>query len=77
MTELAPATSWASKYSWLAIRNPVDNLKHAKWPYVVAIPGGPMLYKTWFWFGKQFYYKIGYMSNGYPAFQPFGAGRGY
>ena len=70
-------SSWWSKYYWLAIRNPVDNLKHVTWPLSVATPGGPMLYKTWFLFGKQFYYKIGYMPHeGYPAFSA-GSGRGY
>jgi hypothetical protein len=66
--------SWLSKYYWLALRNPVDNLKHVKG---VATPGGPLLYKTWFWGKKQFYYKIGYLpSNGYPALSA-GTGRGY
>lgn len=69
-----PGTSWWSKYCWLALRNPVDNLKHVKG---VATPGGPLLYRTWFWFGKQFYYKVGYMPHeGYPACSA-GAGRGY
>lgn len=69
-----PGKTWWSQYVWLALRNPVDNLKHVKG---VAMPGGPLAYKTWFWFGKQFYYKIGYMPHeGYPAFSA-GSGRGY
>jgi hypothetical protein len=72
-----PGTTWWSKYYWLAIRNPVDNLKHVERPFVVATPGGPLAYKTWTWFGKQWYYKIGYMPHeGYPACSA-GAGRGY
>ena len=62
------------RYSYEALRNPVDNLKHVKG---VATPGGPLLYSTWYWRGKQFYYKIGYMPHeGYPACSA-GAGRGY
>lgn len=64
--------SWWDAYTWLAWRNPVDNFKHVKWtqaPYNLP-------YKTWMWRGKQYYYKVGWMSNTYAAMS-IGAGRGY
>lgn len=68
------AMTWWQRYRYLGWRNPVCNLKLVKG---VATPGGPLLYRTWYWRGKQFYYKIGYMPHeGYPACSA-GAGRGY
>lgn len=73
----ARGNTWWERYVWLALRNPVDNLKHAEWPFEVATPGGPLLYKTWFWGKRQFYYKIGYMPHqGFPALSV-GGGRGW
>lgn len=65
--------SWWGAYVWLAWRNPVDNLKHARW---TQRAGGPLAYKTWLWRGRQFYYKVGWMSDGYAAMS-IGGGRGY
>jgi hypothetical protein len=65
------ATYWA-RYRWLAWRNPVDNLKHLK----LAQAPGPLAYRTWIWRGRQYYYKVGWMSDTYPAMS-IGAGRGY
>lgn len=73
----AVGSTWWQRYVWLAWRNPVDNWKHVKWtqaPYNLS-------YKTWFWklpvLGlKQFYYKVGWMSNTYAAMS-LGTGRGY
>lgn len=72
-----PVQGFWHQYVWFALRNPVDNLKHAQWPFEVATPGGPLLYKTWFWGKRQFYYKIGYMPHqGFPALSA-GGGRGW
>lgn len=65
-------TRWG-QFVWTALRNPCNNLR-----FVVGVSGSgrPLLYKTWTMFGKEFYLKWGWMSDGYPAFSA-GAGRGY
>jgi hypothetical protein len=67
-----PRTRWQAFY-WSALRNPVNNLRFV--PGVSKI-GRPLLYKTWEWRGKEFYYKVGWMSDGYPALSA-GAGKGF
>jgi hypothetical protein len=67
-----PAGRWQT-FVWLALRNPVANLRHL--PFVSG-EGRPLFYRTWTSFGKLFYIKIGWMSDGYPALSA-GAGRGY
>lgn len=70
-----PQPSWSKWYTfyWLALRNPVANLRLVPG---VSGTGRPLFYRTWTWFGKLFYAKVGWMSNGLPACS-FGAGRGY
>lgn len=72
-----PAWSKGRTIVWLAFRNPVANLRYIKG---VSKTGRPLFYRTWFWtvgsWKKQFYIKLGWMSNGYPACSS-GAGRGY
>jgi hypothetical protein len=70
-----PAANWTRwhTFKWLALRNPVANLRHIPG---VSGTGRPLFYRTWTDFGKQFYVKVGWMSNGYPALSA-GAGRGY
>jgi hypothetical protein len=63
---------WNAFY-WSALRNPCNNLRFV--PGVSGV-GRPLLYRTWTMFGKQFYLKWGWMSDGYPAFSA-GAGRGF
>lgn len=68
----AVGDTWWQKYWWLAWRNPVDNFKHVKWtqaPYNIK-------YKTWVWRSKQYYYKVGWMSNTYAAMS-IGSGKGW
>ena len=69
-----PKGAWLEQYVWLAWRNPVNNLRLVPG---VSKPGRPLWYKTWFWKGKQYYYKFGWMPHeGYPACSA-GSGRGY
>jgi hypothetical protein len=70
-----PQPSWSKwrTIRWLAFRNPVANLRHVKG---VSAIGRPLFYRTWTEFGKLWYIKLGWMSNGYPACSA-GAGRGY
>jgi hypothetical protein len=63
---------WNSYY-WSALRNPCNNLRFVRG---VSGIGRPLLYRTWTMFGKQFYLKWGWMSDGYPAFSA-GAGKGF
>lgn len=65
----AVGDTWLKRYIWLAWRNPVANLRHV--PGVSKV-GRPLFYKTW----RGHYVKLGWMSNGYPAFSA-GSGRGY
>lgn len=65
--------SWLDKYNYLALRNPVANLRHV---WGVSKIGRPLFYRTWFSFTKQFYVKAGWMSDGYPALSA-GAGKGF
>jgi hypothetical protein len=67
-----PVTRWDA-FDWLALRNPVANLRHV--PGVSKV-GRPLYYRTWLVKGKQFYLKCGWMSDGYPALSA-GSGRGY
>jgi hypothetical protein len=69
----SPLAAGHNAFVWLALRNPVANLRHVK---EVSAVGRPLFYRTWTDFGKQWYVKLGWMSNGYPACSA-GAGRGY
>lgn len=69
----AKGKTWWQRYTWLAWRNPVDNFKYVKW---TQRPNGPLIYRTWEWRGRQFYYKVGWMSNTHCAMSA-GSGRGY
>lgn len=71
----APQLAWSKWRTivWLAFRNPVANLRHIKG---VSKAGRPLFYRTWTLWGKLFYVKAGWMSNGFPACSS-GAGRGY
>lgn len=66
-----PVPHWFSEYMWLAWRNPVANLKHV--PGISKV-GRPLFYRHWG--DPGWYIKMGWMSNGYPAFSA-GSGRGY
>jgi hypothetical protein len=74
-----PQASWSKWYTfyWLALRNPVANLRLVPG---VSGKGRPLFYRDWTWtvlgHSKQLYVKIGWMSNGFPACS-FGAGRGF
>lgn len=68
----AVGATWWQKYKWLAWRNPVDNFKHVKWTQRPE----DLNYKTWIWRGKQYYYKVGWMSDTYAAMS-IGSGRGW
>jgi hypothetical protein len=70
---LAGGTTAWDVFQWTALRNPVHNL--ALVPGVFG-KGRPLWYRTWTMFGRQFYAKAGWMSNGYIACSA-GAGRGY
>jgi len=61
--------SWWKTYSWLALRNPVANLRHVKG---VSGKGRPL----WYWSNGKYYAKLGWMSDGYPCMSA-GAGKGY
>jgi hypothetical protein len=63
---------WNAFY-WSAIRNPCNNLRFL--PGISRV-GRPLLYRTWMMFGKQFYVKAGWMSDGYPCLSA-GSGRGF
>jgi hypothetical protein len=65
--------TWWARYVWLAWRNPVANLRHV---WGVSKVGRPLWYRTWVLNEKQFYFKAGWMSDGYPAFSA-GAGKGF
>jgi hypothetical protein len=65
-------TRWNAFY-WSALRNPCNNLRFV--PGVSKV-GRPLWYRTWMMFGKQFYAKAGWLSDGYPCLSA-GAGRGY
>jgi uncharacterized membrane-anchored protein YitT (DUF2179 family) len=69
----AVGSTWWAKYVWLAWRNPVANLRHVPG---VSKAGRPLWYGTRTIRGKEFYWKFGWMSDGYPACS-LGAGRGY
>lgn len=65
-------TAWSAFY-WSALRNPCNNLRFVPG---VSKAGRPLWYRTWTLFGKQFYAKAGWLSDGYPALSA-GAGKGY
>lgn len=60
-------------YKWSALRNPCNNLRFV--PGVSKV-GRPLWYRTWMLFGKEFYAKAGWLSDGYPACSA-GAGKGF
>ncbi len=63
---------WNTFY-WSAIRNSVNNLRFV--PGVSKV-GRPLWYRSWTMFGKQFYAKAGWLSDGFPCLSA-GSGRGY
>lgn len=65
-------TRW-KMFVWTALRNSVNNLRFVPG---VSHAGRPLFYRTWTMHGKDFYVKVGWMSDGYPACSA-GAGRGY
>jgi hypothetical protein len=74
-----PPAAWSrwKAFVWLALRNPVANFRFVPG---VSGKGRPLFYRTWFWtiraWHKQFYVKIGWLGNGYPACN-WGGGKGY
>lgn len=62
-------TPW-NAFVWCAIRNSTNNLDE------MFKRVGPLTYKTWMMFSKEWYYKFGWESDGYPSIS-FGSGRGY
>jgi hypothetical protein len=68
-----PHTAWQAFY-WTALRNPVNNLRFVPG---VSKPGRPLWYRTWVWFGRQFYAKAGWANvTGWPMLSA-GGGRGF
>lgn len=65
--------TWWDVVYWSGLRNSVNNFRFV--PGVSKV-GRPLFYRTWTIRGKEFYFKAGWMSNGYPALSA-GAGRGY
>jgi hypothetical protein len=68
-----PGSTWWAKYVWLAWRNPVANLRKVKG---VSSVGRPLFYRTWGSVPRQYYFKAGWMSDGYPALSA-GSGKGF
>lgn len=64
-------TPW-NIYYWSALRNPVNNLRFV---YGVSKVGRPLVYRTWKWLSRDFYYKFGWLPNGYPCLSA-GGGKG-
>jgi hypothetical protein len=60
----AVGNTWWEQYVWLAWRNPVANLRHVPG---VSAKGRPLFIRNWMVQGKEFYFKAGWMSDGYPA----------
>jgi hypothetical protein len=74
-----PSGTWWQQYYWLALRNPVANLRHVPG---ISGPNRPLIYHWWTrdWedFSTGVYVKVGWESG--PPFYPVmsgGAGRGY
>lgn len=61
------------QFHWTALRNSVNNFRYLRG---VSQVGWPLFYRTWTLFGKQFYFKCGWLSDGYPCWS-IGAGMGY
>jgi hypothetical protein len=68
-----PSGSRWKAFVWIALRNPVSNLRFV--PGVSGV-GRPLYYRTWLVKGRQFYFKAGWLSDGYPALSA-GAGKGF
>lgn len=66
-------TVWRAFY-WSALRNNVNNLRY--FPGVSDPTRAPPYYVSWTWFGRQFYFKAGWESSGWPSISA-GGGRGY
>jgi len=60
---------WAQQYYWLALRNPVSNLRHVPG---ISGAGRPL----WYWSNGSWYAKAGWTSNTYPVLS-LGSGKGY
>jgi hypothetical protein len=67
-----PHSRWYAFY-WTALRNPVNNLRFVPG---ISMVGRPLWYRTWTMFGKEFYAKAGWLTDGYPALSA-GAGKGF
>jgi len=64
-----PKGSYLEQYYWLAIRNPVSNLR-----LVPGISGAGR--PLWYWSNGKFYAKAGWTSNTYPVLSA-GKGKGF
>jgi uncharacterized membrane-anchored protein YitT (DUF2179 family) len=71
--QTGPSQKWWDQYVWLAWRNSVANFKHVPG---VSGKGRPLWYRVWVIRGKTYYWKSGWMSNGFPALSA-GPGRGW
>lgn len=79
--EANPTWSFArAEFMWTALRNPCNNLRYVRG---VSKVGRPLFYKTWIvpkgtlcLSGREFYVKVGWLSNGFPCLSG-GSGRGY
>lgn len=68
-----PKAGYWNKFVWLALRNSVNNLRYV--PGVSKV-GRPLYYRIWLVEGRTFYFKAGWLGDGYPALSA-GAGIGY
>lgn len=60
-------------FKWSALRNPCNNLRFVPG---ISKAGRPLWLRTWTLFGREFYAKAGWLTDGYPALSV-GAGRGF
>ena len=71
--KLIDAMPWWDAYVYLAWRNPVANLRTVPG---VSGKGRPLFYRTYSRGTREWYVKLGWMSDGHPACSA-GSGRGY
>lgn len=74
-----PISRWSIFY-WSALRNSCNNLRFVQrllWlPIKVSAVGRPLFLKQWMIRGKEFYFKAGWLTDGYPVLS-WGSGRGW
>lgn len=75
IVEPGQARTWPNVFQWSAIRNSTHNFSNLAW-VVREKATMPLWYKTWFWFGRQFYWKAGKLASGYLCLS-FGGGKGF